>query len=197
MDRHLFCKTVGHSNLAADRFVALLRAHGIACVADVRSVPYSRHNPQFNRETLRTDLQIEDIAYLYMGDCLGARYADPSLLLPGGRADFAKVMALPRFQDGIRELMAGLENGPVTALMCAEKDPFECHRFMLVSRALARLGVGIEHIVAIDRTVPQKELEERLISKYCGSSRQPGLFEQPKSRAELLEDAYEKRNRAW
>lgn len=191
----LSCKTVGHSTCSFDSFIRLIQAHGIHAVIDIRSTPYSRHNPQFNRETVKTDLQLHDISYTYMGDWLGGRYDDPGVLLPNGTPDFSRVRRLPRFQEGIKLLLEELKKGYQSALMCAEKDPFDCHRFMLVSRELARRRVRVEHITGEEKPITQEELEERLLKKYGKLSKQPSLFDKPKSRDELLEEAYAEKNK--
>ena len=97
----LCCKTVGHSSLKINDFIAHIRARGVNRIADVRSTPYSRYAPQFNRETLAADLQLADIAYEYLGSSLGGRPRRPDVLFPGGTVDFDKVRELPAFQEGI------------------------------------------------------------------------------------------------
>ena len=191
----LSCKTVGHSTYAMEEFIRLIKAHGVTCIIDIRSMPYSRRNPQFNRETLRTDLQLNDIDYSYRGDRLGARYSDLQLLFPGGKADFSKVAQLPQFQEGIQLVLDALKKGVRIALMCAEKDPFDCHRFILVSRFLVKNAVKVEHIISEEKLLTQEELEDRLLKKYCHATSQLGLFEQRKTKDEQLEDAYAQRNK--
>ena len=187
-------KTIGHSNLQIETFLDILYHHHINCIIDLRSAPYSRHNPQFNRETLKTDLEINEIEYIYMGDRLGARHEDKNLLFDNGKVDFDKVKDLPFFIEGIESLINKTNTGLNISLMCAEKDPFNCHRFVLVSRALAKKNIAIEHILSDKSTVSQEELEERLLNKYTDKSPQMSLFEPVKSRAELTDIAYKKHN---
>ena len=191
----LFCSTVGHSNYSFDMFIKIIKSHQINCVMDIRSIPYSRRNPQFNRETLKTDLQLQEIGYRYMGDWLGARHTDPKVLLPDGKVDFSRVRELALFQEGIQQVVAEISKGLRISLLCAEKDPFDCHRFLLVSPALVRAGVTVSHIMAEGKMVSQDELEERLLKKYSKAGLQPGLFDGPKTRSELLEEAYALKNR--
>jgi len=191
----LFCSTVGHSNYSFDMFIKIIKSHQINCVMDIRSIPYSRRNPQFNRETLSTDLQLHEIGYRYMGDRLGGRHTDPKVLLPDGKVDFSRVRELALFQEGIQQVVAEISNGLRISLLCAEKEPFDCHRFLLVSPALVRAGVTVSHILAEGKIVSQDELEERLIKKYSKAGLQPGLFDRPKTRSELLEEAYALKNR--
>ena len=191
----LCCKTVGHSSLKINEFIAHIRARGVNRIADVRSTPYSRYAPQFNRETLAADLQLADIAYEYLGSSLGGRPRRPDVLFPDGTVDFDKVRELPAFQEGILQLIDEIHKGEAVALMCAEKDPYNCHRFLLVSRELAERGVLVEHIISAAATVSQRKLEDRLIEKYCAARSQLSLFEAPRPRQALLAEAYRLRNR--
>jgi len=188
-------KTIGHSNHSLETFLDILAHHHINCIIDLRSSPYSRHNHQFNRETLKTDLEINEIEYVYMGDRLGARYENKDLYFDDGKVDFDKVKELPSFIEGIENVISKLKKGLNISLMCAEKDPFNCHRFVLVSRALSKKEMSIEHILANKSTVSQEELEKRLIDKYSNESHQLSLFEPKRSREELIDTAYQKRNK--
>ncbi|MCX8043568.1 MAG: DUF488 domain-containing protein [Desulfobacterota bacterium] len=184
------CATIGHSDHRLEAFINILRSYAIDTLIDIRSVPYSRRHPQFNRESLKTDLQLHDIRYLYLGDRLGGRQTDQGVLLPDGRVDFIAVRKLPSFQEGIHRVIAEIEQGFTVALLCAEKEPFDCHRFMLVSPALAEQGIILRHIIDEQRSITQHELEEQLLQKYGLNSRQPSLFEQQKSRQNRLDEAY-------
>jgi len=194
--KELSCYSIGHSNHSIETFVRMLLAHSVNCIVDVRSAPYSRRHPQFNRESIKTDLQLADIRYLYLGDSLGARHSKPSVLTPEGRVDFSRVRLLPAFQAGIDRVISGIQKGLRIALMCAERDPFDCHRFVLVSRELAGRMVRVEHILSPGQTVSQEQLEKHLLQKYGLNHYQPGLFEQPKQKNELLAQAYELRSSA-
>lgn len=187
-------KTIGHSNHAIETFLDILSRNHITCIIDLRSSPYSRHNPQFNRETLKTDLEINEIEYLYMGDALGARYTDPKLLFPNGIVDFEKVKALPAFINGINAVIEKIDKNRNICLMCAEKDPFICHRFVLVSRALIHKNVTVQHIFSGQKILSQTELEQKLLDKYTDSTPQLSLFEPTPSRDKQLETAYQKHN---
>ena len=193
--KELSCFSIGHSNRSIDEFTGLLAVNGVTCVVDVRSAPYSRRHPQFNRESIRTGLQLAGIQNLYLGDSLGARHSKPSVLTPDGKVDFSRVRLMPAFQTGIGRVIRGIKKGLCIALMCAEKNPFDCHRFVLVSRELAACGVLVSHIISREIILPQLALEQQLLEKYGLHRYQPGLFEQPKNKDELLAQAYELRNR--
>ncbi len=187
-------KTIGHSNHSLETFLDLLSHHHINFIIDLRSSPYSRHNPQFNRETLKTDLELNEVEYLFMGDRLGARYESRNLLFDDGKVDFEKVKDMPCFIEGVETVINKLKNEQHISLMCAEKDPFNCHRFVLVSRALFKKNIPIEHILADKSTVSQSELEQRLINKYSNETPQLSLFEPKRLREEIIDIAYKKRN---
>ena len=138
--------TIGHSNHPASAFLTLLRQHGVHAVADVRSVPYSRFNPQFRREALRRELMAAGIAYVYLGGELGGRSDDPTCYREG-RICYERVAKTRNFNDGLQRLEAGMAKHRI-ALMCAEKEPLHCHRTLLVAQALDERGVSVSHIHA-------------------------------------------------
>src|SRR3954454_7052667 len=137
--------TIGHSNGTVERLLELLRAHAITAVADVRSRPYSRFNPQFNREALASELKKCGLEYVFLGQELGARSDDPTCYR-GGRAQYSLMAKTTVFEQGIQRLYAGMERFQV-ALMCAEKEPLACHRSILISRALEERGIRVKHIL--------------------------------------------------
>jgi uncharacterized protein (DUF488 family) len=153
--------TIGHSNHSAVRFLDLLRGAGIGCVADVRSTPFSRRNPQFSQRALAASLADAGIEYWFLGDALGARPKDPDCY-ETGKASYARIAATPAFHRAIADLIARSASARI-ALMCAEKEPLDCHRTILVGRALALRGVPLGHIHADGRIEPQSDLEQRLL----------------------------------
>lgn len=137
--------TIGHSTHPIERFLGLLQGHGVTAVADVRSTPQSRFNPQFNRRSLQESLRGAGIEYVFLGEELGARSKDPACY-EDGRVSYTRLAATPLFQQGIDRLQAGMSSHTI-ALMCAEKEPLVCHRTILVARELRRRGVEIAHIL--------------------------------------------------
>jgi uncharacterized protein (DUF488 family) len=126
-------------------FAALLREHGVQYVIDVRSQPYSRHQPQFNREVLSALLHGEGVGYVFMGDLLGGRPADPTCYVDG-KVDYVACRAKPWFQSGIERLERALQGGHRLALMCSEARPEQCHRTKLIAIELVERGVTVLHI---------------------------------------------------
>jgi len=153
--------TVGHSNHPIEKFIGLLTANGINAVADVRSRPFSRRHPQFNKERLAAQLAQHGIAYVFLGKELGARSEDPACY-EDGKVQYPRLAATAAFKTGIERVLAGAEKFRL-ALMCAEKEPLDCHRTLLVSRALERTGASIAHILADGSVEAQASTMSRLI----------------------------------
>ena len=139
--------TVGHSNHPPGTFVNLLVRHSVEEVVDVRSAPYSRYTPHFNHEPLQRTLGDIGIAYTYLGGELGGRPLDRSCYAAGGRVQYDRVAETDFFDDGIRRVIRAADERQV-ALLCTEKEPLECHRTLLVARALVERDVAVAHILA-------------------------------------------------
>jgi uncharacterized protein (DUF488 family) len=175
--------TIGHSDHGTSEFISLLKRHGVDTIADVRSQPYSRFNPQFNRETLAVSLKQGDIQYVFLGRELGARRTERE----GYRdkqAGYDLISRLPAFRDGLERLRRGIDAHQI-ALLCAEKDPITCHRAVLVCRHL-RDFADIRHILE-DGTVETNEQAESRLLETVGLP-PVDLF---RNRSELVEEAYE------
>ena len=173
-------KTIGHSNHPLERFLGLLKSGGVKLLVDVRSMPYSRRFPQFGRERLTKSLAEAGIGYLWEGEALGGK--------PGQGGGYNELAARPAFKSALDRV---IERGQDTTLclMCAEKEPLDCHRTVLVSRRLAERGVTIEHLLADGTTRPHHAIEEALLKKLGGAD----LFEE---RTKQLARAYGLRERA-
>jgi len=174
--------TIGHSTHSLDVFIKLLHQHDVTALADVRSTPYSRANPQFNRETLEHHLKAQGITYVYLGAELGARSNDLTCY-EHGRVQYARLARTDLFRSGIDRVIRGANEYRIT-LMCAEKEPLDCHRTILVARALTELGVAVQHILADGRLESHDATMERLL-KVVGL-RDNDLF---RSRDELMVEA--------
>lgn len=137
--------TVGHSNHPLERFMELLKLNQVTAIADVRSQPFSRRNPQFNKERLAQALKAEGIAYVFLGRELGAR-SDDAACYEHGQIKYARLAQTELFRSGIERVLEGAKAYQV-ALMCAEREPLDCHRTLLVARALELRGAHVEHIL--------------------------------------------------
>lgn len=175
--------TIGHSTHAAERFLELLSAHRITAIGDVRSQPYSRVNPQFNREAIQATLRSAGIAYVFLGAELGARTEDPACYI-GGKVQYNRLAQTDAFRRGLSRIREGMQDYRI-ALMCAEREPLECHRTLLVARRLAALDIPVQHILADGGIESHEQAAERLV-------RQLGLPEQDlfRSRGQVIEDAW-------
>jgi len=138
----------------------LLKLHNITAVGDVRSKPYSRMNPQFNREGLKKRLGNSGVSYVFLGRELGARSEDSSCY-EDGRVQYGRLAATDLFRRGLDRVQEGMKSYRL-ALMCAEKEPLECHRAVLVGRHLSTLGIPVQHILADGGLESQADLVDRL-----------------------------------
>ncbi|MFD5426826.1 DUF488 family protein [Streptomyces sp. NPDC127084] len=136
--------TVGHSTHSSSAFLSLLQKHGITAVADVRSMPVSRFTPQFNRYAVERALSDADIKYVFLGKELGARTEDLSCYVDG-RVRYDLLARTSNFVSGITRLRNGSQSERI-AVMCTEQEPLDCHRCVLVARALEGSGTAVEHI---------------------------------------------------
>ena len=153
--------TIGHSNHPLDVFVALLRQHGVTTLADVRSAPYSRFNPHFNRKRLESALQAHGIAYVYLGHALGGRPDDPACY-EDGRVRYDRLAQTSLYHEGLERVVENARSERI-ALMCAEKEPLDCHRTLLVGRSLVERGMGVAHILADGALESHDETMDRLL----------------------------------
>lgn len=175
--------TIGHSNHSSTKLIELLKAHQVTAVADVRSQPYSRMNPQFNREPLRSALKDAGITYVFLGRELGARTEDPSCYVEG-KVQYDRLAKTVLFQKGLTRVEHGASRFRVT-LLCAEKDPLACHRTILVSRHLVARGVRVAHILEDGRLEHHHEALQRLLTEVGMTERD--FF---RSGDELIMEAY-------
>jgi uncharacterized protein (DUF488 family) len=155
-NRELVILTVGHSTRPLDEFIRLLEAHGVKRLVDVRTVPRSRHNPQFNRDTLPVALCRARIFYTHLGELGGLRHPRKDSPNSGWRntgfRGYADYMQMPEFEKAIGKLLALAEKKQV-AIMCAEAVPWRCHR-SLIADALTVRGIRVEHIISPTRRQP-------------------------------------------
>jgi len=157
--------TIGHSNLELDDFLSVLQRHGVRILCDVRSRPGSFRFPQFNREPLEALLTSAGLRYEFFGEALGGRPADPRVYHADGRVDYAARRKSSEFAAGIDRL---LELSRVTnaVLLCAEEDPLQCHRFLMICPALLERGVIPAHIRCGGILESQREAEDRLLELH-------------------------------
>jgi uncharacterized protein (DUF488 family) len=176
--------TIGHSSHDLEHFIDLLKMHGITAIGDVRSSPYSKYNPQYNREPLQKVLKENHLAYVFLGAELGPRSEDPACYL-NGKVHYGRLAQTELFQHGLERVRTGMKSHRI-ALMCAEKDPISCHRMILVCRALRSDPIAICHILEDGRLETLQESEQRLMIAL--KLRQLRMFDRPE---DLLQRAYD------
>jgi uncharacterized protein (DUF488 family) len=173
--------TIGHSNHAFEAWLALLRQHAVEVVVDVRSSPYSKYVPQFDRELMQQSLEKAGLRYLFLGAELGGRPANPSYYDAKGHVLYSKLCDDELFQAGIARLENGIHRFRV-ALVCGEEDPAHCHRRLLIGRVLAERGHTMSHIRGDGRL----DSDETVASE----AGKPLIDTQPALFAELDEDQW-------
>lgn len=166
--------TIGHSTLTIDDFLGLLKENYIRVLVDVRSQPYSRFNPQFNRESFKHAMAYANIEYVFAGEYLGGRPTDPTCykdgVIPDGKADhlklvdYAEVMKRDWYQRGIQRLLE-IAADRQTVIMCSEEDPMGCHRHHLIAQTLLKRGVAVWHIRADGNVDEAEHLPPKIESK--------------------------------
>ena len=188
--------TIGHTNHSHEDFLELLLAHQIEYLLDVRSTPFSQFTSQFNKDIIADFLKKNGINYNHMGKYFGARPMDRSLYTDKGYLDFDKARESDDFKKGMDNVILGLNKGYNIALMCTEKDPFDCHRAIMVSRGFDLKGIEVNHILPDGKLISQRELNDRLLNKYYPDRNQISLFSDISSLSEeeVLVLAYRLRN---
>lgn len=157
--------TIGHSNLDLDDFVDILADRGINIVCDVRSRPGSYRFPQFNRESLGACLTTARIQYEFLGEALGGRPSDPRAYFSDGIVNYEERRKAADFSAGVDRAFE-LARASNIVLMCAEEDPLQCHRFLMVCPALLDRGAAPAHIRSGGELESQREAEDRLLKLH-------------------------------
>ncbi len=152
--------TVGHSSRSIDEFIDLLREHNIEAIADVRSQPYSARFPHFSMQALQASLRGAGIRYVFLGRELGAR-RDEREVYENGQVRYERIVDTTLFQRGIDRVVNGSDRYRI-CLMCAEKDPLDCHRSVLISRHLQNYGINTMHILGKGLSETHSTSERRL-----------------------------------
>lgn len=178
--------TIGHSTQPIELFIERLRQHAVSALADVRSTPYSRRHPQFSRERLAASVQAAGIQYVFLGKELGARSSDERCYVHD-KVQYAILAQTELFQSGLERVIEGASRYRI-ALMCAEKEPLECHRTILVARELIKRGCRIQHILIDGSLEPHERTLQRLV-KHLSPKQTTDLFGTP---ALTVDEAYER-----
>jgi uncharacterized protein (DUF488 family) len=153
--------TIGHSNKNTEDIISWLKKNNIEILVDVRSVPYSRYVPQANREAIQLASNNAGIKYVFMGDQLGRRPAGIKTKDKLGNCDYFKLASTDNFREGLKNLLNAAEENTL-CILCSEEDPAKCHRGLLISRELAKLGIEVRHIRHDGSIESQEHFESRI-----------------------------------
>lgn len=193
MDKGLIY-TIGYTCFDIDNFIEQLKFNDITCVIDVRSIPKSTYYTDFNLENLQPILEKNGINYRHYAKEFGARQDDRSFY-PNGYLDFEMFSNSEQFRRGLKRIANGIKQGQQMCLMCAEKDPYNCHRCILVSRKLRDEDYRVLHIVGKGKYITQEQIDLRLLNNYFPNRGQISMFNDENLTAEeLLDEAYRRRN---
>jgi len=178
--------TVGHSNHSLEDFIKILETNHVTAIGDVRSIPYSKYNSHFDRENLKGELTKLGIAYSFLGNELGARPKDINCY-NGNRADYNLISNSNNFKVGLSRVIKGAKRYKI-ALMCAEKEPLDCHRTILIARSLKKLDIPIHHILYDGSIEGHDSTEKR--SVMLTKQEMDDLFSDQGSEQDPVERAY-------
>lgn len=190
--------TIGYSSFSnTSEFTDAIKKYNITCVIDIRSKPYSEYYKEFNKDKISNTLMSNGILYRHYSKEFGARQKDRRYFSDEGYLDFDLFATSIQFIEGVSKIKKGQEMGYVFVLMCAEKDPIECHRTIMVGKQLSKIGMNVYHIINQDSIESHKELESRLIDNVFPNIQQMSLFDDLTSLDydSLLQKAYKLKNK--
>ncbi len=188
--------TIGYTAFNKDEFIKTLKRFNISCLIDVRSIPIaSEYYSEYSKQPLEKLLNLNGIIYRNYATEFGARQLNKSYYATDGYLNFNLFAKSPVFLSGVEKLNKGINRGYVFVLMCAEKDPLNCHRSIMIGRELLKIGFNVQNILSNGNLQSQKEIENRLIDLYFKERNQISIFSNEESEQELIEKAYTLRNK--
>ena len=156
MNKQIF--TIGHSNGGSYKLISHLKQHHIDALVDVRSKPYSKYTPQFNRETFEHICKENEIKYFYLGDSLGGKPNDPSVTNDSNKTDYYLLSQKDYFIRGISKLLSIINDYNI-CLMCSEGHPDKCHRNLLITPILEKHNITVSHILPNGEVVGSEQFQ--------------------------------------
>ena len=172
--------------------MSVLKSREIDVIIDVRSSPWSKTFPQYNKPNLMKACEANGLYYRHYSREFGARQRSREFSVDG-QVNFERFSDSEQFQEGVRKVIASAQAGYTLCLFCAEKDPIICHRSILVGRALHERGIEVIHITSAGRET-QEELEQRLVDLHFPNRDQAQIWEDPLSSEEMRQEAYRRQN---
>lgn len=159
--------SIGYATKSLDTFLSQLKAHGISAVVDVRSVPFSKAFAEYHQPAIKQSLRNNGIHYIHMGDELGPRSKDPAHYNENNQVQFDRLMKANLFLKGVDRVINGVNKGHTICLMCAEKDPLNCHRTLLVGYYLLReKNINVAHILHDGELADQEQIEAEMVERH-------------------------------
>lgn len=188
--------TIGYTGFSLDEFVQELKSKGINVVIDVRSSPYSERYADYNRDNLESVLVANKIYYRNYIKEFGARQDDRSFYSKEGHLDFEVFAKSEQFLSGVEKIKNSVAKGFNVVFLCAEKEPVQCHRTILVARAFHELGYNVVHLKPNNVAINHSEIETQLLNMYFPRRYQIDMFStNVKTDEEYLIDAYRMQNK--
>lgn len=189
---------IGHSNYSFEKFITIIKEYNLNCIVDIRSIPYSKYNVQYNKEDFSKRLKELGYTYIYMADQFGVKRDDKSSYNSEGYADFDKVRLEKSFRRGVERLKDGCKKGYRIVLLGAVQEPIRCPRAILVGRELEKEGFDVRYIVHEGGTISQRDIENQMLDKYFKDRSQitiENLLGIDNDREELIDKCYRLANR--
>ncbi|MBQ7226076.1 MAG: DUF488 domain-containing protein [Clostridia bacterium] len=188
--------TIGYTGYSLDEFIQELKNKGINVVIDVRSSPYSERYPDYNRDNLESTLASNRIYYRNYVKEFGARQDNRNFYSRDGYFDFEVFAKSEQFLSGVEKIKNSVAKGYRVLFLCAEKEPIQCHRTILVSRAFHKLGYNVIHLKPNNIAINHGEIETQLLNMYFPNRYQRDMFSNDdKTDDDYLIDAYRMQNR--
>jgi uncharacterized protein (DUF488 family) len=188
--------TIGYTGFTTEKFLATLKHYNINVVIDVRSSPYSERYADYNKDNIEKLLKENGIYYRNYVTEFGARQDNNTFYADDGILDFELFARSKQFQAGVTKIQNSLEKGYSVVLLCAEKNPIQCHRTILVARAFHNLGYTVLHLLPEQKTLTHDQIELELLNKYFPNRGQISFFSGCNmSDEECLIEAYKMQNK--
>ena len=186
--------TIGYAAFNIDDFIEILKNNKISHLIDVRSNPMSEYFQDFNSFNLEPKLKQHNIIYENLALEFGARQENKEFFSEKGFVDFEKFTQSEQFRNGLIKIKNGLSQGTNFVLMCAEKDPINCHRSIMIAHAMQKEEIEVLHIMPDKLLQQQSKIDKRLLELYFSARNQLNLFTGNSDEQELIVQAYKKQN---
>lgn len=158
--------SIGYGNKTIEKFIDEIKYYGIEYIVDVRTIPYSKWNVQFNKNEIKYILKKNNIGYIFLGDKIGGLTSDKSCYTDDGKIDYMLLKDKDFFKQGLNRLIKANKKHIPIATMCGEINPEECHRSKLIGKELLMIGIDMKHIINKDKLKLQSEINNNLFGLF-------------------------------